>query len=211
MFDTYGVDLVFDIGAAKGDYGRELRTFGYRGQIVSFEPLAAAHEQLSRASASDPHWDVHRCALGASTGTAVINVASNSDSSSLLPLAEGHRKAAPQVQYVGGEEIRLERLDDLAPQYLGPQTRAFAKLDTQGFEAEVMAGGAETLARCVGLQIELSFVPLYEGDKLVDEMMTRLYREGFRLTGIEQGFTSATGETLQSDGIFFRPESAVSR
>jgi hypothetical protein len=67
-----------------------------------------------------------------------------------------------------------------------------------------MAGAKETLDRCVGLQLEVSFVPLYEGGMLVDEAISFAYDRGFRLVGVERGFTSPTGQVLQADAVFFR-------
>ena len=57
-------------------------------------------------------------ALGSAAGRQTINIASNSDSSSLLPMADEHRSAAPHVDYVGEEEIAVARLDDVAPEHL---------------------------------------------------------------------------------------------
>jgi FkbM family methyltransferase len=209
MFAMHAVDLVLDVGAASGAYGRELREFGYRGSIVSFEPLTAAHSRLARASADDPTWTAVHCALGRESGRTTINVASNSDSSSLLPMAAEHRRAAPQVDYVETEEIEVARLDDAIADQLSAVARPFLKLDTQGFEKEVLEGGPRTLARCVGVQLELSFVELYHGGMLVDEAISMLYRDGFQMVGIAQGMTSPSGQVLQADGVFFRSSSAV--
>lgn len=204
MLARHQVDLVLDVGAAGGGYGSELREFGYRGRIVSFEPMRAAFDRLTAARSADAAWEAHRCALGAEPGTAEINVASNSDSSSLLPMADRHRAAAPAVDYVGTEQVRIERLDDVAAPHLSSSRRPFLKLDTQGFEKQVLAGGPETLARCLGLQLELSFVPLYEGGLLVDEAIAMAYGAGFHLVGLEPGFADPDGQVLQADGVFFR-------
>ena len=204
MLAAHGVDLVLDVGAAGGGYGSELRSFGYAGTIVSFEPMRAAYERLSAARATDERWLAHRCALGDTTGPAEINVASNSDSSSLLPMDDRHVAAAPTVGYVGTETVEVARLDDVAAPHLASHQRPFLKLDTQGFEKQVLDGGPETLARCVGLQVELSFVPLYDGGLLVDEAISLAYAAGFHLVGLEAGFSDDDGQVLQSDGVFFR-------
>lgn len=202
MLAAHGVDVVLDVGAARGGYARELREFGYRGRIVSFEPIAAAYADLAAAAAGDPHWTCVNAALGSVAGRQTINIASNSDSSSLLPMGEAHTSAAPHVGYVGTEEIEVKRLDDVAPEHLG--TRTFLKIDTQGFEKEVLAGGPDTLKTCVGLQLELSFVPLYSGGMLVDEAISLAYAEGFRMVAVAQGFTNPRGDMLQADAVFFR-------
>lgn len=205
MLAAHRIDVVLDVGAARGGFAHELRAFGYAGRIVSFEPMQAAHADLARAAAADPNWTTVHAALGATRGVQCINIASNSDSSSLLPFAAAHTDAAPQVSYVGEEEVTVERLDDLSADLVPQAARAFLKIDTQGFEREVLAGGQETLARCVGLQLELSLTKLYEGGMLIDEALTMAYDAGFELTSLNQGFTSPDGRMLQADGVFFRP------
>jgi FkbM family methyltransferase len=204
LLEARGVDLVLDVGAAKGGYGTQLRSFGYSGHIVSFEPMATAYTLLCEAAAGDPLWQTRQCALGSKAGRATINVASNSDSSSLLPMLDAHTAAAPHVTYVRQEEITVERLDDVAAELLPDARRTFLKIDTQGFEREVLAGATQTLTTCVGLQLELSFVPLYDGGMLIDEAVTWAYGAGFRLVSVEQGHTAPTGEMLQIDGVFLR-------
>lgn len=205
---AHGVDLVLDVGAAGGGYGSQLRGFGYTGRIVSFEPLTAAFRALYAQIADDPLWTAHNIALGSEPGTATINVASNSDSSSLLPMLDAHRAAAPSVTYVAEETITVARLDDVCADLLDTAANTFLKLDTQGFEREVLQGGSKTVARCVGLQLELSFIPLYGGGMLADEAISWAYDQGFQLVGMEQGYASPTGQILQMDGVFMRGEGA---
>jgi FkbM family methyltransferase len=196
---------VLDVGAARGGYATELREFGYTGRIVSFEPLAAAHADLVRAAASDPRWETRHTALGDTTGRQEIHVASNSDSSSLLPMADQHRASSPDIQMVGTETIEVSRLDDVAADVLGEARTPFLKIDTQGFERAVLEGAETTVPRLVGLQLELSFVTLYEGGMLADEAISWAYDHGFVLVGLDQGFTDPGGAVLQADGVFLRP------
>ena len=61
----HGVDCVIDVGANDGGYGRFIRSTGFRGSVISFEPQAAAYERLKMASHSDPAWYIApRMALG---------------------------------------------------------------------------------------------------------------------------------------------------
>jgi FkbM family methyltransferase len=204
MLAKHDVDLVVDVGAADGGYGRSLRMFGYTGRIVSFEPLSTSYESLLSTIEDDPTWTAHHLALGTEPGPATINIASNFASSSFLAMLDSHRAAAPSVDYVAQETVTVARLDDVDDESVASARRPFLKIDTQGFEREVMAGGADLVARCVGLQLELSFIPLYDGGMLVDEAVGWAYEQGFHLVGIEQGYSAPTGEILQVDGVFFR-------
>ena len=158
----YGVDQVYDVGAAIGLYGQELRRFGFAGRIVSVEPLTEPFVQLSTRARNDPHWDVVQVALGSQPGTADVIVAGNSDSSSLLPMLERHLQAAPHTAAVSTQATEVTTLDLLALEHPLSQ-RSFLKIDTQGYEGAVLDGASTLLESLIGVQLELSFVPLYAG------------------------------------------------
>ncbi|MFZ4810223.1 MAG: FkbM family methyltransferase [Ilumatobacteraceae bacterium] len=199
------IDLVFDVGAARGMYGRELRKSGYEAVIVSFEPLDDAFARLQRESSDDPKWHVRQNALGATTGDLVINIAGNSDSSSLLPMLDRHTAAAPTTSYVGAQTVSLRRLDELAGEWMDSASRVLLKIDTQGFERDVLEGANGIINDIWGVQIELTFEPLYEGGMLFDEAIELLLSRGFVLQGLEPGFRDpANQQLLQADGLFFR-------
>lgn len=213
MLAWHQVNLVFDVGANVGQFGCELRRHvGYRGRIVSFEPMKAAHDALCRLAARDGAWEVApRAAIGAAAGTIAINVSSNSVSSSVLPMLELHAKAAPDSRYGNSEQVRLAPLDALSLDYLRDDSVAFLKVDTQGYESEVLNGATRTLARAVGLQLEMSLVPLYQGQALMPGLIERVNSLGFDLWGISPTFAHGdTGRMLQVDATFFRREVVAS-
>jgi FkbM family methyltransferase len=206
---SHHVDVVLDIGANSGQYATGLRTRAFKGRIVSFEPLPGPFSLLESKASADPLWDCQRCALGNADGTISINVAGNAGlSSSVLPMLKSHQDAYPPANYIGTEEVPIHRLDSVAPEILRPTDVAFLKMDVQGFEKQVLAGGKSTVNdRCVGMQLELSFLPLYEGDMLIREALDLIYSLGFTMTGLLPGFMDArNGRMLQADGIFFRQD-----
>ncbi len=199
-------NVVFDIGANVGQFAQELRSVGFTGKIISFDPLTAAHAQLTAAASRDPAWLVHpRTALGDEDGEIEINIAGNSVSSSVLPMLDAHSSAAVGSAYVASEPTPLIRLDSVASQYLNADSRPFIKIDTQGFEWQVLDGAVETLKQAQGVLLELSMVSLYDGQRLWREFIERMESEGFTLWAIQKGFTDPrTGRSLQVDGIFLR-------
>lgn len=206
---SHRVDVILDVGANSGQYAAGLRAAGFAGRIVSFEPLSGPFSQLQRSASTDPLWECRRYALGDVDGKISINVAGNAgESSSVLPMLKSHQDAFPPANYVGTEEVSIRQLDSLAAELLRPAEVAFLKIDVQGFEKQVLAGAAATVQdRCVGLQLELSFLPLYDGGMLIREALDIAYSLGFTLTGLQPCFTDMrTGRMLQADGTFFRAD-----
>jgi FkbM family methyltransferase len=205
LIAAQGITLALDVGANAGQWSEQLRDAGYRGRIASFEPLSDAFAQLERAASSDPDWEVRRLALGDEDGRAEINIAGNSQSSSLLGMMDRHRESAPESAYVGTEEVPTARLDTVFGDVARPGDRVYLKLDVQGFEMQVLRGAEKSLADVAGVQAELSLVPLYDGAPSATEMIAHLESLGFRLAGFEAGFEDPdSGEMLQADGLFVR-------
>jgi FkbM family methyltransferase len=198
------VRTVLDIGANKGQFGAQLRAEGYRGRLISFEPLSAAHAILRRTAAFDPFWTIAPAmALGETDGAAEINVAKNLASSSFLPVLENSVRAADASAYMATEMVKVRRLDGVAD---AAWEAPFAiKLDTQGFELHVLRGGLQTLARADVIITEMSLAPLYEGGAAFVELYRFLEEAGFRCVTLAQGFSdNHSHELLQVDGVFVR-------
>lgn len=205
LLHQFGVDLVLDVGAASGGYASQLRRRGYSGRIVSFEPLSKPYHELEARAANDDLWNVMQIALGDRAGRTTIHVAGNSDSSSVLPMLDRHTEAAPHTAYVGREQIEMTRLDDLLESVIEDSHRPLLKLDVQGYELNVLRGAALSLPELVGIQVEVSFVPLYEHGALFDEVLSLLADEGMSVVQIEPGFLDErSGQLLQADVLLMR-------
>jgi FkbM family methyltransferase len=200
------INVIFDIGANTGKFAKEIREYGFSGKIVSFEPLSSAHSLLTKFALHDSEWHVHdQLAIGDKDSRIKINISGNSVSSSVLPMLKAHSSAAVESVYIDSEWVQLKKLDSVADEYINPSTNLFIKIDTQGFEWQVLDGASTTLNIAHGVLCELSLVPLYEGQKLWLDIIMRLEKEGFMLWALQQGFTDPkTGQTLQMDGVFLR-------
>lgn len=206
MLASQKIDLVFDVGANTGQFAKSLRKAGYMQRLVSFEPLSIAHVQLMQASRNDSKWEIApRAAIGGHDGEIEMHIAENSVSSSALDMLDSHVVAAPNSAYVGAERVPLLRLDTIVRDYLEPGSIPFLKIDTQGYEDRVLDGAAALLLKTKGVHLELSLVPLYEGQKLFDELVKRLQALGFSIWAIWPGFCDPqNGRMLQVDATFFR-------
>ena len=205
LLEMHNIATVVDVGANAGQYALKLREIGYRGRIISIEPLLAAHTLLQRRSSRDPDWTVaERMALGDETGQKTMNISANLVSSSFLRMKQTHTDAAAESKVIGKESIPVRRLDDIMDN-LNILSNVFLKLDVQGFEQKVLSGASTFLTVTEGLQMELSLEELYDGQPLYTELIQFVEGRGFKLFALYPGFMDKrTGRLLQFDGIFFR-------
>lgn len=203
-----GANVVVDIGANEGQFARDLRLMGYAGNILSIEPIEACHARLHAFASHDPNWEVGpRCCIGETTGEVLLNVAANTESSSLLGIEEKHIEAEPASVYVRKEPVSMRRLDDLLSERGVKLSTVFLKLDVQGYESRVLDGAPCTLEVCRGVYLELSLCQLYVGQPEWREMIDRLESHGLTLWGVQNGFTDPRdGRSLQVDALFIRED-----
>ena len=198
--------LVLDVGANEGEFAQELRTRGFQGRIISFEPRVAAYAALRARMEKDPAWVGYPCGLGESDETASIHVSGNTASSSVLPMQELHVSALPGSQTQRTESISIRSLDSLRGELaLGADERILLKLDVQGYEMRVLHGARSILPLVQAMLVELSLQPLYQGAPLMEDLMAALRREGFTPVGLVPVFGHPENcHLLQMDGLFIR-------
>lgn len=187
LLRTCAIDLVIDVGANYGQFAQYLRRFGYRGRIVSFEPLAAAFAALQTAAASDPAWQIHRCAVGDAPAELPFNVYRNSVFSSLHSAnAVGRERFNAHLTIDHVETVPVRTLDSLAAELFptAPNARILLKTDTQGHDLAVLSGAPLTLQRTAAVVTEASVRPIYEGSPTYQEIVQFLASAGFRLSGL---------------------------
>ena len=199
-----GVATMLDIGANVGMFVQTIRAAGFQGKVVSFEPTSEAHGILMANAARDPLWEVApRMALGSVTGEAEIGISANSVSSSLLQVEEGSTQVLAETAFRGKEAVSISRLDDIIQaDWRGPYAM---KIDTQGYEMEVLRGAAATLAQTRVLTIELTLGQLYRNGARISDVFAFLEDAGFRAIAITEGFSDTVrNEMLQVDAVFIR-------
>jgi FkbM family methyltransferase len=204
LFNNQNIDYVLDVGANNGGYGSYLRKLGFKGDILSFEPLSSAFNDLALLIQRDPKWKAIQIALGVENETSVINISNNSHSSSLLPMNDNHVEGDPTSTYISTEKVQTKKLDDIFDDYCSNK-KVLLKIDTQGFEKYVLLGAKNSLKKIHMIQIEMSLVTLYDGSWLFDDVKQLLEQEGFQLVSIENGFYNPdSGILYQVDGIFIK-------
>jgi FkbM family methyltransferase len=192
LFHALGIDCVLDVGANIGQFHEFLRLHvGYRGRVVSFEPVPELFARLEAASRQDPAWTVHPCALGEVETAAAIHVLEENTLTSFLPrdeaalLAMGYDKYLKETTLARDETVRVRRLDRVFDEVVGRHdARVFLKSDTQGYDMHVIRGAAGCLDRIAALQVELSVRHVYQGAPHYLDAIAELNGLGFELTGL---------------------------
>lgn len=205
ILDNRSIAAVLDVGANIGQYGATLRSSGFTGRIVSCEPQSAAYELLTERAAKDSKWTALNTAAGATPGSLEINISANSFSSSFLPTSKLHLDIAPASRTTGTETVPVTTVDALIGEHGLDPARTMLKVDTQGFEDQVLDGADASLPTLAAVQLEMSLATIYEGQKLFDALYARMLDQKFTLYALEPGYADPrTGQLLWCDGVFVR-------
>lgn len=204
QFDRLKIGCVLDVGANRGQYHDFLRDrVGYTGRIVSFEPIVDLAAALClRAAVEAPKWEIRACGLGAAEEQRDLHVMRGTSYSSFCQPAEVAVKdriaAKNVVERV--ERVVVRRLDDVVADGLplGPGG-TWLKIDTQGWDLEVLRGAARTLRVISGLQIELSAISIYQGMPDYLTVLGELRRLGFEVGALMPVNRDVLGRVIEFD------------
>lgn len=208
LLKMYEADCVLDVGAHVGEFGTALRNAGYPGPIVSFEPVNDYFKRLEAVAAADPKWWVYRAALGRDAGDRPMNVMVGTGSS-FLPPNQYATRCWPEWHSAHIENVPMRRLSEMMDMFFPSigVSRPFLKLDTQGYDIEVFQGAGDRLCDLVGLQCELSLIPLYEGMPTIEDALSVFRAAGFDVTGFfPVAVENATARLLEVDCVMIRSQ-----
>jgi FkbM family methyltransferase len=196
------IDCVIDVGANTGQYGHFIRhEVGFDGPIISFEPVPATFSKLQAAASEDGNWKAFQMALGREPGLLPINVMASSVFSSFKRPTEDSLFAGNKV--VSQVKVKVERLDRFIVEQGFSFNNMLLKLDTQGFDLEVLRGAEGILDQIQAIQTELSFLAIYDGMPAYNEVSQELKNRGFVVSGMYP-VTLTNLQAIEFDGIFVR-------
>lgn len=192
---------VVDVGANKGQFSLLAYSLFPRACIIAFEPLPEPAVRFRRVFRDDANVRLHEMAIGSMTGQATIHVSARDDSSSLLAIGKMQCGIFPGTQETGIKAVAVRRLEDvLRPDEIAAP--ALLKLDVQGYELEALRGCELLLSNFTWVYCECSFLSLYQGQALADEVITWLRQHGFHLTGVYNVAYARDGKAVQADFLF---------
>lgn len=201
---NFNIHTILDIGANVGQFAKEMRQILPEAKIYSFEPIKECFEKLNENMRKDKNFKSFNFALGDKNESLEMNKSSYTPSSSILKMADVHKKLFPHTKENKSEQIEVKKLDDVAKN-LNLEEEVLIKVDVQGFEDKVIAGGTETFKRAGVVLIENSFVELYEGQPLFDYIYEKLKFLGFVYQGsLHEKLDGKTGQILFEDSLFIK-------
>jgi FkbM family methyltransferase len=206
-----GINCVLDVGAHFGEFAMTLRNHGYHGEIVSFEPIPEHVVRLERLAAHDRHWTVVPYALGSTDTEMPINVAQSGDLTSFrTPRTDTVDRFTEIIRTQRTETVPVMRLDTVVGEVTQglARPRIFLKLDTQGWDLEVIKGAEHSLGQVLAIQSEMAVQPLYEKMPLYRDSIDALKAHGFELSAMYPINRDQDGALIEFDGILVRPHSA---
>ena len=213
LFATQRIDAVFDVGANRGQFYRLLRDGAqFTGTVLSFEPIPELHRDLSNLSRGDPKWHVFPFALGAVDEKLNLNVMKVDVFSSFLAPDVDHSQRFRESNMPQRRElVDVKRLDDIFAALCREYAfeRPYLKMDTQGYDLNVLMGGATSLGRFVALQTEASVLALYKDMPNWRQVVDYLGSVGFELSGVFPVNTDPQMRLIEFDCIMVNPMRAL--
>ena len=205
-----GINCVIDVGGNRGQFARGLRTLGYRGRIVSFEPSPSVLPEIRAVAARDRDWIVRPVALSSEAGEAELRLHKEPQLNSLLDELPGVIDQIPKMERVGTASITLSTLAAEFPQVIAgiAEPCVLLKSDTQGHDVEVLRGaGDKGLDEAVvAVLVELAVQPVYSGQPPMTRVMELMAKDGFAPVAFEPLFESSDGlQMVELDALFIRP------
>ena len=194
---------VVDIGANRGQFALVARQCQPHARVISFEPLPAAAAKFRAVFADDDRVTLHEVAIGPVPGKATLHISRRDDSSSLLLITSAQVALFPGTEEMATAIVRVAPLREfiLLPDIMTP---ALLKLDVQGYELEALRGCEDLLGQFACVYAECSFVELYAGQALADEVIAWLRERGFKLRGVHNMEYDRGGRAIQADFLFAR-------
>lgn len=209
----YAVDCVFDIGANYGQYATMLRKEArYTGLIISFEPNPSAAAATRKQAEGDPRWFVEEMAVSVADGEQTFNVMIDSQFSSLS--APRHDETDLMKTWNSVERAIQVKTETLTTAYTRLQKqygfqRPFLKMDTQGYDVEIVKHAGPALTKFIGLQSEIAVKKLYESAVGFREAISVYESFGFELSAFVPNNGGHFPWLVETDCIMIRGDVAA--
>jgi FkbM family methyltransferase len=190
----YLPDVIYDVGAYKGEFTLECLKRWPKANIFCFEPQSTLRKNLEALSANNPNISFRPFLLGAANHDAIsLNLADTASS----VLTEHHSR------------FETEKCHQTTIDTCGAPPPNFLKIDVQGYEGDVLKGAEHSLARCDVILVETNLIDIHKNVMLVGDLTNWLHERGFVLYDICGMHRRPIDHALwQADFAFVRADSS---
>ena len=189
---------VFDIGAYHGDFSKLCLKIWPQTSIIAFEALHEKIEPLTQKF-KGRNVKIIEGIIG-ETDREAVNYYADETASSVLSSDEVNSKK----KVVNQKMITLDTFLSTS----STQAPALLKIDTQGYEFQILKGAGNVLLQIEVVLLELNFLEVYHGVKLAHEVMELLTANGFVIYDICEIHRRPLDNALfQIDYIFVKKDS----
>jgi FkbM family methyltransferase len=198
-----GLRTVVDVGANVGQWSTMFLDCVTPERLIMVEPGPIAFAALQKRLGSNPRIQLHNVALGEGEGSVRLKITRDTTGASLLQPRPEMRALIGSNWTVEQEvDVRMTTLDALLA---GIPEISLLKIDVQGYEQAVFAGGPATLRKTRFLLVELNYMPQYEGGSWFGELHETLTQtHGFFLANASKPLC-LNGRASMCDGLYVNP------
>lgn len=209
--------VVFDVGARGGNWGnkalRQLLKDGYC-RLVGFEPDEKECEKLNEATPANETY--YPFALSEIEGKKSFYRTHSAGNCTFYRPRKNYLN-----QFVPGDQYAVENIVDMPVTTLDTFLKErklkppdFLKMDVEGSELDILKGGNKALESVFGIELEVWFNQIYEGQPLFYDVHNYLQERGFTLFDAArsnffkrkagQDLKGPKGQLMCGDALFFR-------
>ena len=202
------IRTVIDIGAFNGDTARFFRRQFPQATIHCFEPQPQQFQALQQWAESQGNWvTCHPQALGETNGRTIIQTYPQMPRyASLRSPSEAWTAKYSRTRPLQAVPVTIEvrRLDDVASELILVDD-ILVKIDTEGFEREVLSGGLGVLSRATACIVEVSLEQRFPNQTDFRDLLDLIGTAGMNYAGNVHHGVLENGEVGFFDALFLRP------
>jgi FkbM family methyltransferase len=193
---------VVDVGANTGQFAIAASRIFKAAKIYAFEPIPSCAEKLRVLASDASKIEVYTNAIGDKIDKVDFFVNEYDQASSLLRLNIEGSKHFRNLREKERISVNIITLDHFFKNKTLVKP-VLLKIDVQGAEKDVVAGGKDTLEKVEFVLMETAFTPMYIGEPSFTEMIEIMKANDFSFIR-PVGFLKSpkNGEILQADILF---------
>jgi FkbM family methyltransferase len=194
---------IIDVGANQGQFALACSYFYKEAIIYSFEPVPETAVMTKLNTKHLKNIKVFEMALGSIEGSIDFYKNEYSHASSALPVSKLQLESHPQTSRTEIIKVPVRRLDDMM-ESIPSEGKILLKLDVQGFEKEVLMGATSFIKKVDYILFEASFVSMYDGEPLYEEMHSYVSNLGFEIVAPMAFLQTDSLQIMQMDMLYRR-------